>query len=188
MFKVCLGLVVLYSMPLFAMDTSSREGPPVLAAPANAVLRDTQDQQVPLAHFRGKPAVLIYEDRHSVEVNRPFKDALRQRAGDPRRGQIQVVAVANVSSFNFFPARGFALHGVQDAERKARFPILIDWENALVQAPWHLPQKGSTILVLDPDGAVVWSRSGTLSGADQSEVFALLARLVPTALPLDEGP
>jgi predicted transcriptional regulator len=179
-YQVCLGaLLVLNTAGQATEIPTALRG---LALDAN--LRNTADEQVRVSQFRGKPTVLIYEDRHAIEVNRPFKNALRALALEPGNASaVAVVAVANVSRFNFFPVRGFALSGVRDAERKARHPILIDWENTLTRPPWNLPENGSSVLVLSPAGEVLFARSGSLSSEDQAEVFNLLQKFTSIQSP-----
>jgi predicted transcriptional regulator len=145
----------------------------------DAGLRNTADERVFISQFRGKPTVLIYEDRHAIEVNRPFKNALRAHALEPGNAtSVMVVAVANMSGLNFFPVRGFALNGVRDAERKAHHPILVDWESAMTRPPWNLPGNGSSVLVLSSLGEVLFARTGPLTPEDQEEVFNLLQKLL----------
>lgn len=158
------------------------EGPPATPAAPDATLRNTADEPVLVSQFRGKPSVLLYEDRHSTEVNRSFKTALRAREQGPHGADVQVLAVANLSGLNFFPIRGFALHGVREAERKAQHPLLVDWENALTRPPWSLPPNGSTVVVLSPTGDVVFTQSGALDAQAQEQVFALLGRFLPQEL------
>jgi hypothetical protein len=145
----------------------------------DAALRDTRDDLVRLSRFRGKPVVLIYEDRHSTEVNRDFKNVLRDRGQKlALAGDVAVVAIANVSSFNFFPVRGFALDRVRDVELRARLPILCDWEDALTRPPWNLPRSTSSVLVLSPEGEVVFRHSGRLGPRQQDEALAAVRRML----------
>ena len=145
----------------------------------DASLRNTADERVWLSRFRGRPVVLIYETRHTTEVNRAFKEALRERGTALGLSEaVAVVAVANVAEYNFFPARGFALNGVRDAERKAQLPIWVDWEDTLTRAPWNLPKADSTVLVLTGSGEVAFQHSGPLSPELRDDAFAVLRDLL----------
>ncbi|WP_422652959.1 TIGR01777 family oxidoreductase [Archangium sp.] len=67
----------------------------------------------------------------------------------------RVVAVTNLESFDFFPARGIALSHVRGEEKKRGIPILVDLKGTLGNAPWKLPRKTSSFQTL-----------GTLLGRD----------------------
>jgi hypothetical protein len=155
-----------------ALDAGRRAMP-------DARLRRSDGQPVQLSRWRGRPVILFYEDRHSVQLNQPLKDALiaRGRASGALHAAA-LVAVANLESFNFFPARGIALSFVRDAEKKAGVPILVDLEGALGEAPWALPDRTSSVLLLDRQGAEVFRASGALSAGDTERFFAVLGALV----------
>ncbi len=150
-----------------------------LGAPVDAQVSDSSGEAVRLSRFRGKPAILFYEDKDSTGLNQPLKDELFVRGkAQGLLGAASVVAVANLQAFNWFPARNFARAGVRDAEKKAGVPVLIDWEGALTRPPLALPAKSSTVLVLSPQGEVLFSHSGQLTPAQREEVFSLLKRLI----------
>ncbi|MFN0063590.1 MAG: hypothetical protein ACKVPX_13870 [Myxococcaceae bacterium] len=146
----------------------------------DASLYDTRDSRVRISQFRGKPVVLIYEDRGSVELNREFKNALRHNGELPgASNDVAIIAVANVSAFNFFPVRGFALNSVRHVEEKAKHPILCDWEEALARPPWNLPKASSTVVVLNPAGEVVFQQSGKMTPEQREAAFATLRKHLP---------
>ncbi len=126
-------------------------------------LEDSHGRAIALEGFRGKPVILFYEDRDSTELNKATKDELFERGrklGVLDRAEI--VAVANLSPYDWFPARQFALAAVRDAEKKFGVRVLVDFRAALGREPWALPLKTSSILVFDGKGALLWRRSGKL--------------------------
>jgi hypothetical protein len=126
-----------------------------------------------------KPTVLFYEDRDSTGLNQHVKDALTERAQRPGMAdQVSVVAVANVSAWDWFPARNFVLAAVKDIEKKVNVPVYLDFKGSMTAAPWNLPSKSSTVLVLDAAGKAVWRAQGRLTREKIDELFVELERLV----------
>ncbi|WNG43974.1 hypothetical protein F0U60_07615 [Archangium minus] len=147
--------------------------------PMNATLRGSNGKEVALSRWRGKPVILFYEDRHSTTLNAAFKEALFARGQS--MGLLDaawVVAVANLESFNFFPARDIALSYVRDEEKKWGIPILVDLKGTLGAAPWNLPTKTSSVLLLDEQGSVVFRYSGRMDAEDMETFFQALATLL----------
>ena len=127
----------------------------------------------------GTPAVLFYEDRGSHSWNQPLKDALFERGR--KRGlldRVRVVAVANIATFDFFPAREIAIRYLRRLERQVGVPILLDLRGVLAREPWNLPPDGAAVVVFDRGGEPVLERRGRLSPADVDMTIAVLARLV----------
>ncbi|MFL5319640.1 MAG: YtfJ family protein [Myxococcaceae bacterium] len=142
-------------------------------------LKDTAGKVVPLTGFKGKPTVLIYEDRTSTEQNRKLKDELWRRGHESGLlDAAHVVGVANLSSYDFWPARTFAQSHIQKLEKKVGIPVLIDWKGAMESTPWNLPSGSSTVLVFDSDGKLVFSHSGALSDAQTEELIGKLSTMI----------
>nr|QKW93837.1 peroxiredoxin [Vitiosangium cumulatum] len=157
--------------------------------PMDATLRDSDGKEVALSRWRGKPVILFYEDRHSTTLNSPFKQALFARGEE--LGLLDaawVVAVANLESFNFFPARGIALSHVRDEEKKWGIPILVDLKGTLGKAPWNLPRKTSSVLLLDGNGTIVYRYSGRMEDEDMETFFHTLGALLGRDLPAGAPP
>jgi len=148
-------------------------------APLDASLQRWDGTKATISHFRGKPTVVFYEDRTSAEVNRPLKNALVER-GQQRQlhDAANVVAVANLGAYDFFPARHFAKKAVRDVEERVKIPVLIDWKRSLAASPWNLPPKSSSVLVLDAEGRPVFEHSGTLSPNEIERLFGVLDLLL----------
>lgn len=145
----------------------------------DATLRATAGGDTQLSRWRGKPVILFYEDRHSAELNRPLKFQLFERG--KARGVLDgatVIAVANLEAFNFFPARQIALSYVRDEEKRVGVPVLSDLEGVMGKAPWNLPGKTSSVLLLDAGGVVVYRYSGRMKPEDIEAFFGKLGSLV----------
>jgi hypothetical protein len=157
--------------------------------PLDATLRGSDGKEVALSRWRGKPVILFYEDRHSTTLNSPLKEALFERGKE--MGLLDaawVVAVANLESFDFFPARGIALSHVRDEEKKWGIPILVDLKGTLGAQPWNLPTKTSSVLLMDGSGSVVYQYSGRMKPEEVETFFRALGTLVGRDMPQEQQP
>jgi hypothetical protein len=162
---------------LAASPSIAAESPQV--GPMDATLRGSNGKEVTISRWRGKPVILFYEDRHSTTLNSPLKEALFSRGEE--LGLLDaafVLAVANLESYDFFPARGIALSYVRDEEKKWGIPILVDLKGTLGAAPWNLPTKTSSVLLLDGHGTLVYRYSGRMKDEDQKAFFQALGGLL----------
>jgi hypothetical protein len=145
----------------------------------DATVENSSGSFTKLSTLWQKPTVLFYEDRDSTGLNQHVKDALTERARVPGMAdQVSVVAVANVSAWDWFPARNFVLAAVKDIEKKVNVPVYLDFKGSMTTAPWNLPAKSSTVVVLDAAGRAVWRAQGKLSREKIDELFAELERLL----------
>jgi hypothetical protein len=157
--------------------------------PMDATLRGSDGKEVALSRWRGKPVILFYEDRHSTTLNSPFKEALFARGQE--QGLLEaawVVAVANLESFNFFPARDIALSHVRAEEKKWGIPILVDLKGTLGAQPWNLPKKTSSVVLLDGTGTIVYRYSGRMKEEDMERFFQTLGTLLGQRQPEEARP
>ena len=164
----------MYGVMVMALAATADQG-----VPMDASVVTSSGAPASLAAQWGRPAVLFYEDRHSTKLNQALKDELFKRGADAGLlDKVAVVAVANLEGLDWFPARGFALAAVRDSEKEAGVPVFVDWTGVLAKAPWRLPAKTSSVVVLDAAGKVTWQASGALKPAERAAVFAELLRLL----------
>lgn len=166
---------------LVAGNAGAGPAPETGARIMDARVETSSGGAVQLATRWGKPTVLFYEDRESTALNQRVKDALFER------GQalglleaISVVAVANVATYDWFPARNFVLAAVQGVERQFKVSVYLDFEGALAMAPWQLPAGGSTIVLLDARGVQQGRWTGRLSEDQREALFSALEGLLTT--------
>jgi hypothetical protein len=153
------------------------------ASPLDATVKSAKGELAPLSKWRGKPVIFFYEDKDSTTLNLGLKEELFELG--KAKGLLEaasVVAVANLTPFNFFPARQIALSHVRDEEKKAGVPIFVDLEGTLGGAPWSLPTKTSTVMLLDASGAVVYRYSGRMGKPEKRAFFTTLSQLVGSEL------
>lgn len=151
----------------------------VVAAPAPPLapefaLEGTSGQTRRLRDYRGRVVILIYEDRDSNQQN----DALKRELADRARAQdltrdVAVVPVANLSSYSFWPASGFARDAVVDIARQQNMEILIDWSNAMSGAYRFRPAT-SYVMVLSREGRVLFRYAGPLPSRERMRFFSVI--------------
>ncbi len=150
-----------------------------LPGPLAVRLERTDGSSVDLASYRGKPAVLFYEDRGSTALNQSVKDAVWARARrDGLESAAHVIAVANIHAYDWIPARTFAVTFIRQLEKRIGIPILLDLRGVLTSPPWNLPGDTGSVLLLDADGMIVSRQSGRLTAADTERLLATLETLV----------
>ncbi|MCW5892845.1 MAG: hypothetical protein KIT14_20220 [bacterium] len=156
--------------------------------PRDAELERTDGGTVAIRVYRGKPAVLFYEDRRSTELNAEVKAALwEQGRAAGRTDAVYVVAIANIQAYDFFPAKDFAVAFIRRLEGKIGIPILLDARGVLSQPPWDLPSAGGSVVLLDADGRVVWQHTGALGPERTQTLLARVASLLPST-PTGDAP
>lgn len=116
-----------------------------------------------LASLRGRVVVLFWEDRDQHRANPELKQALSGMSSDPR---LAVLAVGDVSAYDFAPARGIVRGAITAIARTIGVEILFDWSGALAAAPFSLVPGRPNVLVLDRAGRPILRAHGTL-GAEQ---------------------
>jgi Bacterial protein of unknown function (YtfJ_HI0045) len=158
----------------FSMNIASAETMPL----ARAVLTGSHGEEVKLSRYQGKPIIVFYEDRHSTQMNKPLKTKLFEWGkAHGLMDAANVIAIANLKAFNFFPAKGFALQHVRGVEQKVGIPILVDLDGTMNAPPWSLPPESSTVVVFDREGAIVYRKTGALGDLEIDRVISLIETL-----------
>lgn len=166
---------------LLAAPATSADPPP--SSIVNAVglprapeftLESTTGRTRHLRDFLGRVVIIIYEDRESNQQNNALKEdlAARARRADLSR-DISLVAVANLSAYDFWPARGYARDAVLEISRQMGHELMIDWSGAMSTAYRFRPGR-SHVMVLARDGRVLFRHAGPMSAQMRESFFALL--------------
>ncbi|WP_437288760.1 YtfJ family protein [Sorangium sp. So ce406] len=144
----------------------------------NARLEDADGRELQLKTLRGKPILIVYEDKDSATQNQAFKDALAKLAkGDRYRKTIALAAVADVSSYDFWPVKGFVKDAIREESRKVGATIYCDWDGAFRQA-YRLRRGISNVILVGKNGQVLFAAEGKLKPEAQSRVLELLRKEV----------
>jgi hypothetical protein len=135
---------------------------------------DPDGRVLSLRALEGRWVVLFYEDRSSRRDNAALKRALGRLEKSPALGRrFRVVAVADTSSYDFWPARWFAKRAIRNIARKVGVPIYCDFSGAFRDA-LDVRRGVSNVVVLDPSGRVRFFREGRLSRGEVDVVTGML--------------
>lgn len=143
----------------------------------NARVEDVDGRELQIKTLRGRPILIVYEDKDSNTQNQALKDALAKLAkGDGRyRRTLATVAVADVSAYDFWPVKGFAKDAIRDASKRAGTTIYCDWDGTF-RAAYRLRQGISSVVLVGKNGQVLFAAEGTLKREQQTRVLDLLRK------------
>ncbi|WP_437578130.1 TlpA family protein disulfide reductase [Sorangium sp. So ce887] len=152
--------------------------PPVGDRAPNARVEDADGRELQLKALRGKPILIVYEDKDSTTQNQALKDALAKLAkGDRYKRSIAVTAIADVSSYDFWPAKGFVKDAIRDESRKVGATIYCDWDGTFREA-YRLRRGISNVILVGKNGQVLFAAEGKLKPEAQTRVLDLLRKEV----------
>ena len=148
-------------------------------APSGKV-EDADGKQLDTKTLKGKPILVVYEDRDSATQNATLKKELGELAkGDKYKTKIALTAVADVSAFDFWPVKGFVKDAIREESKKAGTTIYCDW-NASFRKAFKLSKGKSSVLLVGKEGKVLFAGEGALSADDRKKLLALLKAQVET--------
>ena len=163
--------------PPSAAETVAAPTPPPPRAPEFA-LEGTSGHTRRLRDYQGRVVILIYEDRDSNQQNNDLKRELADRArSQDLTHDVAVVPVANLSSYSFWPAAGFARDAVIDIAHQQGMEILIDWSNTMAGSYRFRPST-SYVMVLGRDGRVLFRHAGALPLRARMQFFSVIGEAV----------
>jgi hypothetical protein len=181
MFIIRRGMSTLFSVLTLSLILPLAAGAAELGQRLDAEVTTSSGDKKRLKAYYGKPVLLFYEDLESVKLNQPAKEALGKLAVKWNlTDKIDVVAVANLEGFNWQPASFIALMAIRGEEKKAGVPVLADFTGALERAPWKLEASASSILLLGPDGEVLFESRGFLEKEKYEALVAALEKVLST--------
>ena len=139
-----------------------------------ARVADADDHALDLRAINGKPTLILYEDQASSKLNEAFKADLAKLArGDRYRQAVALVPVADLQSYDFWPARGFVRDAIRSESAKVGTTIYCDWDGSFQRAVGF--RRGtSSVVLIGRDARVRFAAEGQLSRADRERVIALL--------------
>jgi hypothetical protein len=142
----------------------------VVAAPIRIDDQNGHARSVPGA----KPTLVIYEDQDGGKENTHAKDVLGKiNTKLENQARVDVLAVADLEKWNWWPAKKYALADIQKTAKEKRTTVYLDWTGAVRKA-WGLQPRHSYLILVAPDGRVLFSSQGDLSPARLSELIARL--------------
>ena len=171
-----LALSMLGSRPALALPAEGDAAP-------NARLEDADGRAVELSAFKGKPILIVYEDKDSAPQNQPLKEALSKATrGDHYKSMLVVAAIADVSAYDYWPAKGFVKDAIREESRKRGTTVYCDWSGAF-RAAYRLKSGLSSVVLVGRDGHVLFSAEGAVRVEERKRLLELLQAQVEPAKP-----
>lgn len=147
-------------------------------APAEASVEDVDERVLKIASVAGKPALIVYEDKDSKTMNDAMKKELEKAVGEEKDlAGVRVIAVADVSEYDFWPAKGAVKDAIRDEQKKTKQTIWLDWSGDF-RDKLGLVKGTSNFLLLDAKSKLVLSKSGKLAKEDRKAVLDAMRKLV----------
>jgi predicted transcriptional regulator len=120
--------------------------------------------------LQGRTTLIFYEDKDATEQNKVLKDALKlQEKNKARKANVDVFAVADVSAWDFWPAKGFVKDAIEEQEKKSGHSIYCDWSGDFGKALGIADGK-SNVLLIGPDKKVRVAKAGAVSTAVRNRI------------------
>lgn len=168
------------SVGTFALALAAYPATPAFALPKegvtapNARFEDVDGRATELKAFKGKPILLVYEDKDSAQQNQALKDDLAKLAkGDRYKATVALAAVADVSSYDFWPAKGFVKDAIREESKKQGTTIYCDW-NGSVRTAYQLRRGVSNVILVGKDGRVLFAAEGKVSAEERKRLISIL--------------
>ncbi len=141
---------------------------------ANARVHDVDGRVFELHAARGKPLLIVYEDKDSATQNVALKGDLAKLAkGDRYKATVALAAIADVSSYDFWPAKGFVIDAIREESKKQGTTMYCDW-NGSFRSALQLRRGVSNVMLLGRDGQVLFAAEGAVSKEGREQLVGLL--------------
>ena len=159
-----------------AVAATARALPAVGVVPARVEVENVAARRMrPLPDAR--PVLVMYEDKDAQTQNEHARKVLgRITDRAENRAIFEFAAVADVASWNWWPAKRYVLADLQKIAARDNTVLFADWTAALRKA-WGLKAHLSTLVLTAADGKVLFAGEGTLSEAQLTALVAELRKL-----------
>ncbi|MBK9262383.1 MAG: hypothetical protein IPM54_21595 [Polyangiaceae bacterium] len=144
----------------------------------NARVEDADGRALQMKSLQGKPILIVYEDKDSAKQNQALKDDLSKLAkGDKYKSAIALAAIADVSSYNWWPAKGFVKDAIREESKKQKTTIYCDWDGGFRKA-YSIKRGVSNVILIGRDGRVLFSAEGAVGADGRKRLVSLLGEQV----------
>jgi len=155
--------------------TSAQALPQVGAAASDARVQDPDGRVLSLRSSAGKPTLIIHEDNRSTKQNDALKDELIRLGRENRaaRDSLNIAAIADVSEYDYWPARDIAANTIRERARATGEPIYSDWKG-VVRKAYGLHRGQSSVVLVGKDGRVRFAAEGPLRAEQRAQLLEML--------------
>jgi hypothetical protein len=123
------------------------------------------------------PVLVMYEDRDAQKQNERARQVLgRITDRVENRARFEFVAVADVASWNWWPAKRYVLADLKQIAQRENTRLFADWTAALRKA-WSVKAHKSVLVLAAADGKVLFASEGTITEAQLQTLVAALKAL-----------
>lgn len=173
-------LVTLLALAVTALFATSAFALPKVGDARPAVsLVDGWDRTMDLSKME-RPLLLIYEDKDSANDNQKLKDELsRLEDSIHYRKSVAHVAVADVSGYDYWPAKGVVKDELKKWSARLKLVIYADFTGK-ARAKLAMDEGKSNVVLYSKQGKVLFARSGALSERDRADLVSRLRSEVQT--------
>jgi len=141
---------------------------------ANARIEDADEHGLELTALKGKPFVIVYDDRASSPTSESFrKELLKVAKSGPYKSSLAVLFVANVKPYNYWPVKGVVKDAVRDSSKKQGLTVYCDWTGE-IHSSYRFRDGVSNVVVVGKDGHVAFASEGLPAGDAQKRFFESL--------------
>jgi hypothetical protein len=150
--------------------------PPLGSSLASVEIEDSDGGHRTLPDHARAIAV-IYEDQDAAKRPQPARELFGTYTRRPsNRVVFEFVAVADVSKWNWWPAKKYVFADVKKIATRNNTRVYLDWKGALGRS-WGLKKGMSGVLLVGADGRVRFAAEGPLSADQARELKAQLTAL-----------
>lgn len=144
-----------------------------VVSPVSVIDQDGHGKAIP----SGKPMLLIYEDQDGGKQSQHCKEVLGKiNSSVENQQKVDVLAVADLEKWNWWPAKKYALADIQKTAREKKTTIYLDWTGAVRKA-WGLAAKKNNLILVGAatdGGRVLFASEGECSDAQLKELVGKL--------------
>jgi cytochrome oxidase Cu insertion factor (SCO1/SenC/PrrC family) len=183
-----LALIVVACVSIVSIALAQDAGAPATSsdviAPGEAVdfdIEETSGTIRNLRDLRGQVVILWYEDRDHTDTNYALKLELHEFIVDNHlEDDITTYGVANVHGIDGV-IRDLARSAIRGMAQRYGIQILLDWNGALMQAPFSCADGDANFMLIDRQGRIRYRHTGEMMGSHRTEMYRVLRRLLHEA-------
>ena len=167
--NLVLAAVVLAAFPASALPARGAAVPEVSVEGIDGRTRMLPDRRI---------AILVVCESRTARAQNHHVEALLDRvtAGAANRARVELVPVADVESYDFWPARRYVRADIRARIRRDGTEIYVDWKGRVRRA-WGLSRDKSAFVLLGVDGRVRFAAEGPLGKPQVDDLVSRLAEL-----------
>ncbi len=142
-------------------------------------IKSGDGRELCLKDIHGKLALVFYETKDQVEINRPLKEALfdyYHAQAPAEKALLKRLPVIDCSSA-VWPVTGIWENKLREHSRIEQITIYGDWDGKMA-GQYHFSEKLPNTLILDKQGTVRYRQTGKIEKNEIKKILQLLDKLI----------